>query len=104
MSAFIEMAPLFIFPTAASLIGLVRSWRGVLNRDTYLAWGLGLTVGIPLLATLVLFVGFPLEPGQPVSDEPDGGMAWMFSLWINGLLGAVAVVLVALVDKVSSEQ
>lgn len=103
MSVFIEMAPLFLFPAVASLIGLVRSWRGVLNRDDYLSWGLGLTFGIPLLAALVLFVGFPLEPDHPVSDRPDGGMAWMFTLWINGLLGAVAVVLVALVDKVSSE-
>lgn len=39
LSAFIELAPLFLFPAVASLIGLVRSWRGVLNRDDYLSWG-----------------------------------------------------------------
>lgn len=65
--------------------------------------GLGLAFGVPILVTVVLFLGFPVEPGQPVLEGAYGQSAWMFTFRINGLLGAVAVVLVALVDKVSSE-
>ena len=81
------------------VIGVFRSWQGSLNRERYLAWGFGLTWGIPVLVTgIVMLV---TDPGT--QNEADPWMGWVVLVWINGVLGATAVAVVALLDKMSMD-
>lgn len=49
MNTLTQVAPFFVFPVLAMVIGVNRSWQGLLDRERYLAWELGLTLGIPVV-------------------------------------------------------
>ncbi|MCC3291382.1 hypothetical protein [Arthrobacter sp. zg-Y1110] len=99
MSTFTQVAPFFVFPVLAMVIGVFRSWQGLLDRERYLAWGLGLTLGIPVLVTGVVML--TNHPGT--QNEADPGMGRFVLAWINGVLGAAAVAVVAFLDKISTD-
>lgn len=81
------------------VIGVFRSWKGLLDREGYLAWGLDLTLGIPVLVTGIVILA--AHPGT--QNEADPGMGWFVLAWINGVLGAAAVAVVVVLDKISTD-
>lgn len=99
MSTFTQVAALFVFPALALVIGFFRSWKGLLDREGYLAWGLGPTLGIPVLVTGI--VTLAALPGTQIEFDP--GMGWFGLAWINGVPGAAAVAAVAVLDKISTD-
>lgn len=98
MSTFTQVAPFFVFPALAMVIAVFMSWQGLLDREGYLAWGLGLTLGIPVLVTAIVML--MTHPGT--QNEADPGLGWFLLAWINGVLGAAAVAAVAFLDKIST--
>ena len=99
MSTFTQVAPFFVFPALAMVIGVFRSWQGLLDRERYLAWGVGLALGIPALVTGIVML--TPHPGTP--NEADPGLGWFVLAWTNGVLGAAAVAAIALLDKISTD-
>lgn len=96
------MTPLFIAAAVAVAAGAVFSWRGSLNRGRFVAWGLAVTLGGPVGLTMALMVaGRFVAPNPPAEGSPLFGV--IAFVWGNGVFGAMAVVLMALLDKVSSD-
>ena len=69
------------------------------DRERYLAWGLGLALGIPALVTAIAMRS--AHPGT--QNEADPRLGRVVLAWINGVLGAVVVAAVAFLDGISTD-
>lgn len=98
MGAARQIASFFFFSALAMLVGATRSSIGLLDRQTYLVWGLVLTLGIPATLTGMLM----LTTHEVPKGQPDPRLGWFVLAWGNGFFGAVTVVIVAILGHLNA--